>query len=112
MIVFPLIRSVGFKGGDGIVEGRDLADVRPQSTVPHPLDDLSQLGTIGLDNEVDRQAVGGPRATGRIAAVRHGGRWFVNVASARAPQQRNLFPLGGRRTLSLERAAKPPLSSQ
>jgi hypothetical protein len=32
--------------GDGIVEGRDVADVRPQSSVPHPLDDLSQLGTI------------------------------------------------------------------
>ena len=26
----------------------------------HPLDDLNQLATIGLDNEVDRQAVGGP----------------------------------------------------
>ncbi len=42
------------EGGDGIVEGRDGADVRPQSSVPHPLDDLTQLGTIGLDNEVDR----------------------------------------------------------
>src|SRR5262245_3267275 len=49
------------EGGDGIVEGRDAADVRPQSSVTHPLDDLTQLGTIGLDNEVDRQAVGGPR---------------------------------------------------
>src|SRR2546430_13678811 len=49
------------EGGDGSVEGRDVADVRPQSSVPHPLDDLTQLGTIGLDNEVDRQAVGGPR---------------------------------------------------
>src|SRR6266516_4348836 len=49
------------EGGDGIVEGRDVADVRPQASVPHPLDDLTQLGTIGLDNEVDRQAVGGPR---------------------------------------------------
>src|SRR5215475_8593576 len=49
------------EGGDGIVEGRDVADVRPQSSVPHPLDDLTQLCTIGLDNEVDRQAVGGPR---------------------------------------------------
>src|SRR5213078_277313 len=49
------------EGGDSIVEGRDVADVRPQTSVPHPLDDLSQLGTIGLDNEVDRQAVGGPR---------------------------------------------------
>src|SRR5262252_3701629 len=49
------------EGGDGIVEGRDVADVHPQSSIPHPLDDLTQLGTIGLDNEVDRQAVGGPR---------------------------------------------------
>src|SRR3954469_23180064 len=51
----------GIEGGDGIVRARDGADVRPQSSVPHPLDDLSQLGTIGLDNEVDRQAVDGPR---------------------------------------------------
>src|SRR6266480_2050797 len=49
------------EGGDGNVEGRDGADVRPQSSVPHPLDDLTQLGTIGLDDEVDRQAVGGTR---------------------------------------------------
>ena len=48
------------EGGDGIVEGRYLADVRPQPSVPHPLDDLTQLGAIGHDNEVDRQAVGGP----------------------------------------------------
>src|SRR5207253_4032825 len=48
------------EGGDGIVEGRDGADVRSQSSVPHPLDALAQLGTIGLDNEVDRQTVGGP----------------------------------------------------
>ena len=49
------------EGGDSFVEGRDVADVRPQSSVPHPLDDLTQLGTIGLDNEVDRKAVNGPR---------------------------------------------------
>src|SRR5215469_779535 len=48
------------EGGNGIVEDRDRADVRSQSSVPHPLVDLTQLGTIGLDNEVDRQAVGGP----------------------------------------------------
>src|SRR5204863_6042748 len=29
-------------------------------SVTHPPDDLTELGTIGLDNEVDRQAVGGP----------------------------------------------------
>src|SRR5439155_15242301 len=56
------VASLGrVEGGDGIVEGRDVADVRPQSSVPHPLDDLTQLRTIGLDNEVDRQAVGGSR---------------------------------------------------
>src|SRR5262245_12717996 len=48
------------EGGDGVVEGRDLADVRSQPSVTHPPDDLTQLGTIGHDNEVDRQAVGGP----------------------------------------------------
>src|SRR5438034_4973020 len=60
----PLASLGRVEGGDGIVEGRDVADVRPQSSVPHPLDDLSQLGTIGLDNEVDREAVGGPRLGG------------------------------------------------
>src|SRR5439155_26657889 len=49
------------EGGDSVVEARDVADIGPQSSVPHPLDDLTQLGTIGLDDEVNRQAVGGPR---------------------------------------------------
>src|SRR5215510_9552338 len=48
------------EGGDGIVEGRDVADVRPQSSVTHPLGDLTQLGAIGHENKVDRQAVAGP----------------------------------------------------
>src|SRR6266516_951896 len=49
------------EGGDGVVKGRDVADVRPQPSVPRPLDDLTQLGAIGQDNKVDRQAVGRPR---------------------------------------------------
>src|SRR5499427_2551134 len=49
------------ESGDGVVEGRDVADVRPQSSVTHPLDELTQLGAIGHENKVDRQAVGGPR---------------------------------------------------
>src|SRR6516162_5058237 len=57
----PLASLGRVQGGDGVVEGRDVADVRPQPSVTHPLDDLTQLGTIGLDNEVDRQAVVGPR---------------------------------------------------
>src|SRR5437867_10643400 len=61
MIVFPGASLGWVEGGDGTVEGRDGADVRPQSSVPHSLDDLAQLGTIGLDNEVDRQAVSRPR---------------------------------------------------
>src|SRR5213075_1652710 len=49
------------EGGDGVVESRDVADVRPQSTIPGPLDDLTQLGAIGYDDEIDSQAVSGPR---------------------------------------------------
>src|SRR5262249_17564621 len=47
--------------GDGIVEGRDFADVRPQPTITDPLDELTQLGAIGYDDEVDSQAARGPR---------------------------------------------------
>src|SRR3569623_567572 len=46
---------------DGLVEGRDGADVRPQSSLPDPLDEFTQLGAIRYDNEVDRQAARGPR---------------------------------------------------
>src|SRR6266536_32330 len=49
------------EGRDGIVEGCYVADVRPQPPVPQPPDDLTQLGTIGHDNKVDRQAVHRPR---------------------------------------------------
>jgi hypothetical protein len=42
------------EGGDGIIECRDVANVGPQSSVPHPLHDLTQLGTIGLDDKVNR----------------------------------------------------------
>jgi len=37
--------------GDGFVERRDSPDMRAQSAVPHALDDLAQLGAIGLDDE-------------------------------------------------------------
>src|SRR6266496_4801503 len=58
---FPPASLGRVEGGDGIVEACDVADVRPQSSVAHPLDDLSEVATIGLDDEVDRQAVRGPR---------------------------------------------------
>src|SRR5215510_8290015 len=49
------------EGGDGIVEGSHVADVCPQPTIPDPLDDLTQLGAIGYDDEVDSQSASGPR---------------------------------------------------
>src|SRR5262249_34392688 len=57
----PLASLGPIEGGDGVVEGRDDADVRPQSSVTPPRDDLTQRGAIGHENKVDRQAVGGPR---------------------------------------------------
>src|SRR6478672_10360414 len=47
------------EGGDGVIEGRDVADVRPHSPVTRPPDDLTQLGAIGYDDEVNREAVSG-----------------------------------------------------
>src|SRR5262247_4763691 len=49
------------EGGNRIVEGSHVADVCPQPTIPGPLDDLTQLGAIGYDDEIDSQAVSGPR---------------------------------------------------
>src|SRR5215472_3108332 len=49
------------EGGDGVVEGSHFADVCPQPTIPGPLDELTQLGAIGYDDEVNSQAAGGPR---------------------------------------------------
>src|SRR5436190_21012778 len=49
------------EGGNRIVEGRDVADVRPHSSVTCPPNNLTQLGAIGYDDEVNRQPVSGPR---------------------------------------------------
>src|SRR5436309_5846673 len=49
------------EGGNRIVEGSHSADVCPQPTIPDPLDELTQLGAIGYDDEVDSQAARGPR---------------------------------------------------
>src|SRR5262249_9038526 len=49
------------EGGNRIVEASHVADVCPQRTIPGPLDDLTQLGAIGYDDEIDSQAVSGPR---------------------------------------------------
>src|SRR5258708_40177645 len=49
------------EGGNRIVEGSRVADVCSQPTIPQPLDDLTQLGAIGYDDEVDSHAARGPR---------------------------------------------------
>src|SRR5262245_38078731 len=49
------------EGGNRIVEGSHVAYVGPQPTIPGPLDDLTQLGAIGYDDEIDSQAISGPR---------------------------------------------------
>src|SRR3954465_13857225 len=48
------------EGGNRIVEGSHVTDVCPQPTNPDPLDELTQLGAIGYDDEVDSQAARGP----------------------------------------------------
>src|SRR4051794_18100067 len=45
--------------GNGIVEGSHVADVCPQPTIPGALDDFTQLGAIGYDDEVDSSAASG-----------------------------------------------------
>src|SRR6185437_6700363 len=40
----PIGRFGRVEGGDGVVEGRDRADVRPQSPVADPSGDLGELG--------------------------------------------------------------------
>src|SRR5438105_8653379 len=49
------------EGGNRIVKGSHIADVSPQPTIPDPLDELTQLGAIGYNGEVDSQAVSRPR---------------------------------------------------
>src|SRR5215470_2432022 len=49
------------EGGNRIVEGSHVADVCPQLTIPDPLHELTQLGAIRYDDEVDSHAARGPR---------------------------------------------------
>src|SRR5262249_4151278 len=49
------------EGGNRVIEVNHVADVCPQPTNPDSLDELTQLGAIGYDDEVDSQAARGPR---------------------------------------------------
>src|SRR6516162_7841152 len=77
----PLASLGPVEGGDGIVEGRDVADVRPQSSVPYPLDELTQLGAIGYDEEVHSQAARGAR----LGRARNGHQRASRANHARRP---------------------------
>jgi len=41
------------EGANGIVEGSHVADICPQPTMPEALDELTQLGAIGYDDEFE-----------------------------------------------------------
>ena len=71
MIVFPLRRSVELKAATASSRVETFADVRPQSSVTRPLDNLTQLSAIGYDDEVNRPAVSGP-CLGRVTHGRAG----------------------------------------
>src|ERR1043165_7597134 len=50
--------SIGrVEGGDGIIQGGDFADIRPQSSIPDSLSYLRKLDSISLDDEVNHQAI-------------------------------------------------------
>src|SRR5499427_5299770 len=75
------------EGGNRIVEGRHVADVCPQPTIPEALDELTQLGAIGYDDEVNNQAASGPRlgrasdSHQRSSDANHARRPLRNVAA-------------------------------
>src|SRR5215467_10781280 len=84
------------EGGNRIVEGSHGADVCPQPTIPDPLDELTQLGAIGYDDEVDTQAGRGPRlgragdGHERSSGANHAGRPLCDVAADDIEDQINL----------------------
>src|SRR5262249_54081844 len=53
---FPLDPLGRVEGGNRIVEGSHFADICPQPAISEPLDELTQLGSIGHDDEVDSPA--------------------------------------------------------
>src|SRR6516225_2168206 len=84
------------EGGNRIVEGSHVADVCPQPTIPDPLDELTQLGAIGYDDEVDTQAASGPRlgragdGHQRSSGANHARRPLRDVAAEDIENQINL----------------------
>jgi hypothetical protein len=101
--------------GDGIIEGRRC---RCWSAFdrPAPANDLSRLGTIGLDDELDGQAVGGPclrgagdgdqNASGAIQGCR-----ALPVSPAKTLKTRSAVPTSFRASFSRSMNSCAPKSS-
>src|SRR5215831_8675234 len=70
---------------NGIAKGRDVADDRPQTSVPHPLDNRTQLGAIGHDDEVDRRPRAAPSAGRRRSSVSFRPGSALRIASPMSP---------------------------
>src|SRR4051794_20874534 len=83
------------EGGNRIVEGSHVAYVCPQPTIPDPLDELSQLGAIRHDDEVDSQTARGPcvgragNSHQRSSGTNHAGRPLRDVAAEDIENQIN-----------------------
>ena len=115
MIVFPLIRSVGLKSTTASSRAAT-SDVCPQPTIPDPLDELTQLGAIGYDDEVNRQAARGPRLCRagnghqRSSGANHARRPLRDVAAENIENQIDL-PTSSRASLSRSTNSCAPKSS-
>src|ERR1043165_4541680 len=58
---FSLDRLRRVEGGDGVVERSHVPDLSPQPTIADPLGQLTQLGAIRYNDEVNSQAATQPR---------------------------------------------------
>jgi hypothetical protein len=70
------------EGGDGVVEGRDFTNVRLRPSVPHPLDDLTQLARSDSTTKSTARPSSGRTSAGPTMDTAH---------SERAEQRRGQF---------------------
>src|SRR5207247_1535360 len=81
------------EGGNRIVKGSHIADVSPQPTIPDPLAELTQLGAIGYNDEVERPAVRTARPVPMTYAPASRASWVaIEPTTPAAPCTRTLCP--------------------
>src|SRR5262250_2890680 len=91
------------EGGNRIVEGSHVADVCPQPTNPDPLDELTQLGAIGYDHEVDSpegRASVGPVTVTSVPPARIRPADRCAMSPPRTSKTRSTSPTSSRASLS------------